>query len=147
MTQLASAQTKLPLLQRDSLLTMETLHRSERAMESDETHPKLLKLSLSMIQVVSIFGIGNFAQEIICRKFIPFDPVDSPAYAKAQRIELRTVRNERAEEQSLCPVISARQGLTRLTSLPFSTWAVAFRVLINKGTLRSGSSLHEQSKE
>lgn len=48
MTQL---QTKLPLLQRDSLLTMETLQRSERAMESDETHPNLLKLSLSMMQV------------------------------------------------------------------------------------------------
>lgn len=96
--------------------------------------------------MVSIFG-NDFAQETMCRKFISFDPVDSPAYAKAQRIELRTVRNERAEEQSLCPVISARQGLTRLTSLPLSTWAVAFRVLINKGTLRSGSSLHEQSKE
>jgi len=51
MTQLVSVQTKLPLLQRDSLLTMETLHRSDRATESDETHPKLLKLSLSMIQV------------------------------------------------------------------------------------------------
>lgn len=51
MTQLASVQTKLLLLQRDSLLTMETLHRSVRAMESDETYPNLLKLSLSMMQV------------------------------------------------------------------------------------------------
>lgn len=51
MTQLASVQTKLPLFQRDSLLTMENLQRSDREVESDETHPNLLKLSLRMMQV------------------------------------------------------------------------------------------------
>lgn len=68
----------------------------------------------------------------MCRKFNSFDPVDSPAYANAQTIELRTARDERTEERSLCPAISSSQGVTRLTSRPLSTWAVAFRVLINK---------------
>lgn len=68
--------------------------------------------------------VGGFyiGKQIMCRKFNSFDLVDSPAYANTRTIE----------EQSLCPAISARQGVTRLTSRPLSTWAVASRVLINK---------------
>lgn len=61
-----------------------------------------------LLEVVSILG-NDFAQQIMCRKFNSFDPVDSPAYANVETIQLRTGRNERAEEQFLCPAISSRQ--------------------------------------